>query len=78
MGNTNRIGKYLWAHRSDIQGQKTCTWTITGRSGGVLGLVKWYSPWRQYCFYPNALTTFSTGCLEDLKDFLAHCKGIRQ
>jgi len=35
-----------------------------------LGLVKWYSPWRQYCFEPMPDTVFNKKCLTDIIDFL--------
>jgi hypothetical protein len=38
-----------------------------------LGDIKWYSPWRKYCFfvYPNDLV-FDAGCLADIQDFLTN------
>lgn len=35
-----------------------------------LGRVKWFSPWRQYCFFPFADIVFSTSCLEDICHFI--------
>ena len=36
----------------------------------VLGTIKWYGPWRQYCFEPNDFTIWSDGCLEQIAEFL--------
>lgn len=36
----------------------------------VLGIIKWYGPWRQYCFEPNDFTVWSDGCLEQISGFL--------
>lgn len=36
-------------------------------SGGSLGIAQWYSPWRQYCFFPAAQCVFNVGCIEDIK-----------
>jgi hypothetical protein len=39
------------------------------KSQAILGYVKWYSSWRQYCFLPEPNTIFSVGCMEDIRDF---------
>jgi len=37
----------------------------------VLGYVKWYAPWRRYCFFVNqADLVFDADCLADIKDFI--------
>jgi len=40
------------------------------RSDFTIGYVKWYGPWRKYCFLPNGNTVFDAGCLADIQDFL--------
>jgi hypothetical protein len=40
------------------------------KSGEELGHVAWYSPWRQYCYFPTAQAVYSTGCLTDINDFI--------
>ena len=35
-----------------------------------LGVVKWYAPWRQYCFFPDRDTVFSPGCIADIIQFI--------
>jgi hypothetical protein len=35
-------------------------------SGFVLGYIKWYGPWRQYCFLPSPSSVFSLGCMRDI------------
>ena len=40
------------------------------KSKEVLGVVKWFSGWRQYCFEPVPGTVFSSGCLVDIEDFV--------
>ena len=40
----------------------------------VLGIVKWYGPWRQYCFFPSGDTIFNVSCLDDIKDFIHKLK----
>lgn len=37
-----------------------------------LGMIRWYGPWRGYCFYPHPLdgTVFDGGCLMQISDWL--------
>jgi hypothetical protein len=50
---TEPLGNYMEAEVTEIK-PKTLVWTIRNKNNGyVLGWVKWYAPWRQYCFYPN-------------------------
>jgi len=40
-------------------------------SGGILGFVKWYAPWRKYCLFidfPGLV--FDASCLADIQDFI--------
>jgi len=50
---------------------KTYRLNILSKSrGDELGVIKWYGPWRQYCFYPEPETIFSRGCLADIATYL--------
>ena len=49
--------------------RKTDVWYCRTNSFGILGKVKWYATWRQYCFFPEERTVFSKGCMEDIGDF---------
>ena len=50
---------------------KTNIWAVNNRSsGGRLGMVKWYGPWRQYCFFPEPDTVFNKGCLTIIMGFM--------
>lgn len=50
---------------------KTSIWNcINNKSQFVLGVIKWNSGWRQYCFFPTQDTVFSMGCLDDISDFI--------
>jgi hypothetical protein len=33
------------------------------RNGTTLGTIKWYAPWRQYCFFPADECIFNVGCM---------------
>lgn len=50
---------------------KTDQYEVIAKSTGwLLGHIKWYSKWRQYCFFPISDTLFNGGCLTDIRDFL--------
>lgn len=52
-------------------GYKTVTVIINNiASGDGLGVIKWHSGWRRYCFYPSAEVVFSVGCLEEIIEYI--------
>ena len=54
---------------------KTSVWECRSRSSqALLGIVKWYSPWRQYCFLPESDTVFNVGCHKDINDFIGQLR----
>ena len=58
---------------------KTSIWHCRNdRSDDLLGEIKWYGPWRQYCFYPVPETIFNVGCLEDINHFIGQLKAERE
>lgn len=62
--------KYLKFISLNITGRKTDFIQVRSKSSNeLLGEIKWYGAWRQYCFFPlNAL--FNSTCLDDIKKFL--------
>lgn len=60
-------------------GRKTRRWTVTSRcDGDVLGVIEWYGPWRQFCFFPEEGSVWSKGCLEDVQIAIARIKKERR
>ena len=56
---------------------KTQVWQCNNtKSGNELGIIKWYAPWRQYCYFSN-VAIYSIGCLDDIKDFIILLNLIR-
>ena len=54
-----------------LPGRKTDIWFIETKDGNTtLGLVKWYSHWRKYCFIPAEDTIFEQDCLRDIASFI--------
>ncbi len=52
---------------------KTLIYAVVAKGNFTsLGLIKWYGPWRQYCFFPAGPAVYSGGCLEDIQDFMAN------
>jgi len=63
---------------SERREKKTKVFYCMNNSGNyALGSVRWYAPWRQYCFFPVASLVFSGGCLKDINDFLEQLKAER-
>jgi hypothetical protein len=58
--------------------RKTDVWCCRTNSYGILGKVKWYATWRQYCFFPEANTVFNRGCMEDIGDFIRQLMEARK
>jgi hypothetical protein len=48
---------------------KTKLYEVGGRDV-VLGQIKWFAPWRRYCFYPHADTLFDSSCLTEVNIFI--------
>jgi len=54
---------------------KTSVWHCRNQgSNDLLGEVKWYGPWRQYCFFPEMATVFNNTCLDDVNHFMSQLK----
>ncbi len=64
------MSKYIEFDKVGSTG-KTDVWNILSkRSGYILGKIKWYGSWRQYCFFPAAETVFNKTCMEDVIKFI--------
>lgn len=58
--------------------RKTRTWLCYNiHKCCKLGSVKWYGPWRQYCYFATSEVVYSAGCLADIQDFLTRIKAVR-
>lgn len=55
----------------DILGLNKKTITQEVLSGELsLGLIKWYAPWRRYCFFPHKDCLFDASCLGQIVNHL--------
>lgn len=50
---------------------KTDVYAVNNKtSGDMLGIIKWYPAWRQYCFFPSEETLYERKCLKDINNFM--------
>ena len=50
---------------------KTTIYSVnTNSNNDRIGIIKWYSMWRQYCFFPEADTVWNKECLNDVNEFI--------
>lgn len=50
---------------------KTSVWSCrNNKTGDELGEIRWYTGWRQYCYFPTVQAVYSAGCLKDIQDFM--------
>lgn len=66
------IGKYIRGYDMTPQNRKTKIIHLisNGDVETLLGVIKWFGSWRQYCFFPETNTLYSNECLKDIKEFL--------
>ena len=65
------VDQYQYLVNPKDEKSKTWIWFVLNKSTDyVLGTIKWYSQWRQYCFFPSADTVFNVKCLVDIQDFI--------
>jgi len=62
--------KYLEFFKAGHTGKTEVYNILSKHQGYVIGHIRWYGPWRQYCFYTAPNCVFNTGCLQDIQDFI--------
>ena len=76
-----RITRYRFIHFVETAKKpKTSTWECRNNSSeDRLGTVKWYGPWRQYCFFPETIDglVFNDVCLKDICHFMSRLRGSK-
>lgn len=73
-------GTYInFVRVANSESGKTQVWRVNAtETKEVLGFVKWYSKWRQYCFEPNTYTLFEKTCLKEMSQFLVELMELRK
>jgi len=51
---------------------------VNKTSGATLGVIRWYAPWRQFCFMPYYTTVWSIGCIDDIRKAMGEISKARQ
>ena len=64
-----RVTEYLVFEPAEPKPNTKVWRVLSRRHGDLLGFVKWYALWRQYCFYPEGIV-LSSKCMRDIEDFL--------
>lgn len=49
---------------------------VNNKSGETLGIIVWFSSWRQWVFQPDPHTEYSGGCLKAIAEFLEKKAGV--
>ena len=63
--------KYLKFVEDETYEGKTKAFRIINKISGVdVGEIKWKVEWRQYCFYPDNFTFWTSGCLNEVTEFI--------
>ena len=44
---------------------------VSKHDGTVLGVIKWYGAWRQYCFFSEGDCLFNNTCLKDIYEYMS-------
>lgn len=58
---------------------KTTVWEcMNSKHSEKLGIIKWYAPWRQYCYFSTVQAVYNIGCLNDITDFIASLNVIKR
>lgn len=61
--------KYLFFEQLKSKPKTEVHRVHNAKHGETLGDIKWYAPWRQYCFIIDDMV-FSRGCMRDICDFI--------
>jgi hypothetical protein len=63
-------GKYFTAELMEKK-PRTMVYGIRSKHhGDLIGLVKWYFPWRQYCTFPEPNTVWTRSCHKEVDAFI--------
>jgi len=56
--------------------RKTKIFEVITKARLGLGIVKWHSAWRKYCFFPAEGTIYEEDCMRDIANFMEHVTRI--
>jgi hypothetical protein len=65
------MSKYITFKLAKKQNPKTKVYNVISVSDGdPIGQIKWYSPWSQYCFFPDEDSRWSANCMDAIIVFI--------
>ena len=68
---TIKTTKYLRFDSYSVSGKKTKTVSVVNiHHNKEIGVIQWYSAWRQYCFIPEYNTIWNKECLGDINEVI--------
>lgn len=50
--------------------RKTEVIVVNNKHNATIGVIKWYSNWRQYCFFPYNETIWNIDCLISINEVI--------
>ena len=64
--------KYFYIEENQTKRKpKTRVYDVFSESSDkLIGTIKWYAPWRQYCNFIEGSTVWSRGCNRDINTFI--------
>lgn len=68
--NTIYNGDYFFIVKQVVKDRKTPLYHIFEHNTNYIGEIKWYGPWRKFCFYPDKDTIWDNKCLTEVVNFL--------
>lgn len=57
---------------------KTDYYAVQTKSHEAIGVIKWYSRWRRYCFFPDEGTLYDSKCMKNIADFMQSIMDARK
>lgn len=64
------MSQYLEFDKIGWTGKTEILNVLSKSQGTVLGQIKWFGRWRQYCFYPSPNTIFNPECMNDISNVI--------
>lgn len=64
----------IFAAKPSRTGKTRIVSVCSKRTGILLGEIRWFGRWRQYCFYPEGGTIFNRSCMRDILAYIEELK----
>ena len=64
-------GEYFFVSKDEYEDRKTPIYRIWDRNAVCIALIKWYGPWRKFCFFPEGSgVVWDNKCLQEVIQLL--------